>query len=146
MMQQLFNLNKCPLCQKNLSAICRGRQAESSDDEEHFRRKEASRLERDRAKLNPVILGTPPPMSVCPLGAHDILFPSSHHLNILVVPASALLGQLEYMKSRMRATDRTQANKGEDVQAGGRRTRAGRVRRERNTRLDGKRWGACLTW
>lgn len=33
------------------------RAAETSDDEEHFRHKEQRRLARDRAKLNPIILG-----------------------------------------------------------------------------------------
>ena len=32
------------------------RQAESSDDEEHFRKKEQRRTERDTAKLRPLIL------------------------------------------------------------------------------------------
>ncbi len=36
-------------------AVCR-QESESSDDEEHFQRKEEKRLERDKAKLNPVIL------------------------------------------------------------------------------------------
>ena len=39
--------------------LYRERENESSDDEEHFQRKEAGRLERDRAKLRPVILGGP---------------------------------------------------------------------------------------
>ena len=30
---------------------------ESSDDEQHFQRKEKARLARDTAKLNPIILG-----------------------------------------------------------------------------------------
>ena len=41
------------ICQR---ASCRMRQAESSDDEEHFRKKEQRRTERDTAKLRPLIL------------------------------------------------------------------------------------------
>lgn len=35
---------------------CRVRQEDSSDDEEHFRKKEQRRTERDTAKLRPLIL------------------------------------------------------------------------------------------
>ena len=38
--------------------MCREIAEQSSDDEEHFRHKERRRLARDRAKLNPLILGT----------------------------------------------------------------------------------------
>ena len=41
------------ICQR---ASCRMRQAESSDDEEHFRKKEQRRTERDTAKLRSLIL------------------------------------------------------------------------------------------
>ncbi len=38
------------------SQVCRRDLAESSDDDEHFQRKEEKRLARDKARLNPVIL------------------------------------------------------------------------------------------
>ncbi len=53
----VLSLNRMFLYAHKAPVLCSERQAESSDDEEHFRRKEVTRLERDRAKLNPVILG-----------------------------------------------------------------------------------------
>lgn len=44
----------------SLLCICRAARhaaAESSDDEEHFSKKEAARLARDKARLNPLTLG-----------------------------------------------------------------------------------------
>lgn len=46
-----------PISQERLTRhVCRRKLAESSDDEEHFQRKEEMRLARDKARLNPVIL------------------------------------------------------------------------------------------
>ena len=39
-------------------------QVDSSDDEEHFRKKELKRTERDTAKLRPLILGMHLPASI----------------------------------------------------------------------------------
>ncbi len=45
--------------------LCRMQQVESSDDEEHFRKKETKRTERDTARLRPLILGGLPCLSFC---------------------------------------------------------------------------------
>lgn len=57
--------------QISITVTCRHELAESSDDEEHFQRKEAKRLARDKAKLNPLILSEPSEAAVfsqcCPI-------------------------------------------------------------------------------
>ncbi len=51
-LRQLFLVSQ----ERLTSHMCRRKLAESSDDEEHFQRKEEKRLARDKARLNPVIL------------------------------------------------------------------------------------------
>ena len=66
---QLVSRHRCLLgraCRK-LHCGCRMQQVESSDDDEHFRKKEAKRTERDTARLRPLILGVLP----ASISAHD---------------------------------------------------------------------------
>ena len=59
-----------PRGESEQSLICRERAEQSSDDEEHFKHKEQRRLARDRAKLNPLILGTSSTLVACHLMLH----------------------------------------------------------------------------